>query len=74
MRDGRQDYASNSPDTDPGHLTPYELSRRWRLSGRTLEKWRQRRVGPRYLRVGGRILYPHAEVTAYEIQQLRGGR
>jgi len=55
------------------HLTQIELAERWRLSGRTLEKWRQTRRGPRYLRVGGRVLYPAGEVEAFEAAGLRGG-
>jgi hypothetical protein len=58
---------------DHAHLTQLELADRWRLSGRTLEKWRHTRRGPRYLRVGGRILYPIEEVEAYEAEHLRGG-
>ena len=44
------------------------------LSPRTLEKWRQTRRGPRYLRVGGRVLYPVEEVERFEADSLRGGR
>jgi hypothetical protein len=59
---------------DRAHLTQFELAERWRLSGRTLEKWRQTRRGPRYLRVGGRVLYPVEEVERFEAANLRGGR
>ena len=55
-----------------GHLTPLELADRWRISVRTLEKWRQLRIGPRYLRVGGCVRYSLIEVAAYEAAQLRG--
>ena len=56
------------------YLNQGELARRWRLSGRTLEKWRQTRRGPRYLRVGGRVLYPQSEIDRFEVDNLRGGR
>lgn len=56
------------------HLTQAELADRWRLSGRTLEKWRQTGRGPRHLRVGGRVLYPAEEVARFEAANLRGGR
>jgi hypothetical protein len=70
MRDG-----STSRRIGAGpHLTQLELADRWRLSGRTLEKWRQTERGPRYLRVGGRVLYPIAEVERFEAAGLRGGR
>lgn len=73
MRDGPTD-AIRGRLHDRAHLTQLELADRWRLSGRTLEKWRQLCSGPRYLRVGGRVLYPVTEVEAYEAQQMRGGR
>ena len=36
------------------HLNQIELSRRWSLSPRTLERWRWLGQGPRYLKIGGR--------------------
>jgi hypothetical protein len=70
-------YGSTSSNTaarggDHANLTQLELAERWRLSGRTLEKWRQARRGPRYLRVGGRVLYPIEEVRRFEAANLRG--
>jgi hypothetical protein len=59
---------------DRPHYTQLELADRWRLSGRTLEKWRQTGRGPRWLRVGGRVLYPADEVERFEAANLRGGR
>lgn len=73
MRDGSADgLRGRRPDR--AHLTQLELADRWRLSGRTLEKWRQTRRGPRYLRVGGRVLYPLEEVARFEAEHLRGER
>lgn len=54
------------------HLTQTELAERWKLSPRTLEKWRQTRVGPRYLRLGGRVAYRLDDVLAFEASCLRG--
>lgn len=54
------------------YLRQYELAQRWRISPRTLEKWRQTGVGPRHLRIRGRVLYPLEEVEAYEAASLRG--
>lgn len=56
------------------HLNQLELAERWRLSERTLEKWRQTDRGPQYLRIGGRIIYRLEDVIAYEAANLRGGR
>lgn len=51
-----------------GYLTPDELSRRFRnrVSVRTLANWRCLGIGPRYRKIGGRILYPVDEVEAWE--------
>jgi hypothetical protein len=53
-------------------LTQFELAQRWRISGRTLEKWRQDRCGPPYLKIGGRVVYRLEDVEAFEAEQLRG--
>ena len=53
------------------HLNQVELSRRWRLSPRTLERWRWMGEGPRYLKIGGRVVYRVEDVEAYEAQQTR---
>ena len=53
------------------HINQVELSRRWRLSPRTLERWRYRGTGPQYLKVGARILYRVADIEAFEAEQLR---
>lgn len=53
------------------HLNQVELSRRWRISARTLERWRWLGQGPRYLKIGGRVVYRVDDVEAYEAQQVR---
>jgi len=53
------------------HFNQVELSRRWRLSPRTLERWRLQGTGPQYLKVGGRVVYRLEDVEAYEAEQLR---
>ena len=35
-------------------------------SPRTLERWRWLKIGPAYLRAGGRILYRLEDIEAYE--------
>ena len=51
------------------HLIQIELARRWRLSQRTLERWRWKKQGPRYLRLGGRVVYTLVDVEAFEAAQ-----
>ncbi|MEC9431598.1 MAG: helix-turn-helix domain-containing protein [Pseudomonadota bacterium] len=53
-------------------LTPEELAERWRMSPRSLERWRADRRGPRWLRLEGRALYRLSDVLAYERARLRG--
>jgi len=50
----------------PEHFSEKLLARRWRLSHRTLERWRREGLGPSYLKIGGRILYQRGDVVAYE--------
>lgn len=52
------------------HLNQVELSRRWRISPRTLERWRWLSQGPQYLKIGGRVVYRLADIEAYEAAQL----
>ncbi len=53
------------------HLNQIELSRRWSISPRTLERWRWLGQGPRYLKIGGRVVYRLEEIEAFEAQQTR---
>jgi hypothetical protein len=48
------------------HLNQIELSRRWNVSHRTLERWRWRKTGPSYLKIGGRVVYELTAVEEYE--------
>ncbi len=53
------------------HLNQIELSRRWRVSHRTLERWRWQGVGPRYLKIGGRVVYRLEDIEAYEAEKMQ---
>lgn len=48
------------------HLLTEDLARRWRLSPRTLERWRYRGVGPAYRRIGARVVYKLEEIERFE--------
>jgi len=39
---------------------------RWKISHRTLERWRWAQEGPRYLKIGGRVVYRVSDVEAFE--------
>jgi hypothetical protein len=53
------------------HLNQNELAERWNLSPRTLERWRWLGEGPRFLKLGGRVVYRSEDVEAHEAAQLR---
>jgi len=53
------------------HLLQVELAARWRISPRTLERWRCTGGGPDWLRLGTRIVYRLDDVLAYEQACLR---
>jgi hypothetical protein len=48
------------------HLNQIDLSRRWSISPRTLERWRWLKAGPRYLKIGGRVVYRLEDVETFE--------
>lgn len=48
------------------HLNQIELAERWRISPRTLERWRWSGDGPKFLKVGGRVVYRLADIEEYE--------
>jgi predicted site-specific integrase-resolvase len=53
------------------HLNQTDLAKRWRLSPRTLERWRWAGRGPPILKIGGRCLYRLEDVEAFEADRLR---
>ena len=53
------------------HFNQQDLARRWRVSTRTLERWRWMKQGPAYLKVGGHVVYRVEDVEAYEAEQRR---
>lgn len=55
-------------DNTPQYLTAQELSNRWNglISPRTLANWRTCGHGPKYVKIGGRILYRTADIEEWE--------
>jgi hypothetical protein len=53
------------------HLSQVELAARWNLSPRTLERWRWRGEGPRFLKLGGRVAYRLSDIELFEQKRLR---
>lgn len=52
------------------HVDQKGLAERWLISPRTLEQWRWQGKGPKYLKIGGRVVYRLQDVEHYEAQHL----
>ncbi len=65
-----RDTKSNSTTAGtPAVLTETELSERWKMSIRTLQFWRYRKTGPKYIKIHGRaVRYPMDAILAYEAE------
>ena len=63
------------PDTTK-YLTPTELVARYKntITIRTLANWRSTGEGPRYTKIGGRVLYPVDDVISWENSRTLGSR
>ena len=59
--------------TERPHLLEAELAQRWRLSERTLQRWRLAGSGPAFLRLGRRVAYRRSEVESLETAHVRAG-
>ncbi|SPH24390.1 hypothetical protein DEA8626_03442 [Defluviimonas aquaemixtae] len=51
-------------------MTQEQLAARWQISPRTLEQWRWLGKGPRFLKIGARVLYDEAEIETFEAGQV----
>lgn len=47
-------------------LNEYELAERWRVSVKTLRRWRQEQLGPVFCKLGARVTYLISEIEAFE--------
>ena len=56
------------------NLLEHEVAERWRVSLRTMQRWRAAGIAPPHLRVGRRVLYPRTEVVAFEARRRKPGR
>lgn len=62
-------FAANAHFKNPEeirHLNQTELARRWRVSPRTLERWRWLKVGPPFCKLGGKVTYLLHDIETYE--------
>lgn len=52
------------------HLSTRKLAERWNISPRTLDRWRWAGEGPRFLKLGGRVVYRLADIEVFETASL----
>jgi hypothetical protein len=58
-------------DRTARHFNQIDLSRRWNISPRTLERWRWLNQGPGYLKIGGGAVYRLEDIEASEKAQAK---
>jgi hypothetical protein len=51
------------------HLNEDQLAKRWKISERTLQRWRSTDKGPAFLKLGWRVVYALSDIEAWERQQ-----
>jgi excisionase family DNA binding protein len=56
---------------DSSLLTPHDAAQYLHVSPRTLTKWRGQGGGPRYAKVGRRVVYRQADLEAWVESQVR---
>lgn len=54
------------PASHCSHLTETDLSIRWGMSPKTLQRWRMEGLGPTYLKLGKRVVYSMQAILEYE--------
>lgn len=53
----------------PIYLTTEELALRYQLHPVTIKKWRQEGKGPKFCKIGSRVLYPIGEVHKWDAER-----
>jgi hypothetical protein len=48
------------------HFNQRQLATRWAISEATLERWRCEGIGPKFLKLCGRVLYRQGDIEAFE--------
>ena len=48
------------------HINQKQLAGRWHLSEASLERWRSEGIGPKFMKLKGRVLYRQVDIEAYE--------
>lgn len=54
---------------DKIYFDPAELAAMWKMSEKTLAKWRWLGIGPRYLRLGNQVRYSLSAIEEFEAEK-----
>ncbi|AST28708.1 hypothetical protein CDC45_16545 [Ralstonia pseudosolanacearum] len=63
---GRHTRRHEAPAAVRAALDETELAKRWGLSVKTLQRWRQDHMGPVFCKLGSRVTYLISEIEAFE--------
>lgn len=66
VQPGRHPGAPQRLGTTSIAIDETELATRWKLSVKTVRRWRQINLGPIFCKFGSRVVYLVSEVEAYE--------
>ena len=58
-------------EPEPAFMCQKALAKRWDISVKTLEQWRWKGIGPRFLKIGNRVRYDLAEIERFEAASWR---
>lgn len=53
------------------HINVFQLANRWSMNPKTLERWRWQGCGPKFLKIGGKVIYRLQDIEDYEAANLR---
>lgn len=71
MSRGQLPFLPADPGQLPALMPPAELARRWRITTRTLERWRVARTGPAWLLLNSTVRYRSEDVLSFERARMR---
>ena len=66
VQSGRHPSWPQQVDASRIAMDETELATRWKLSVKTVRRWRQIDLGPVFCKLGSRVVYLVSEVEAYE--------
>lgn len=53
-----------------GLMCERQLAKHWGIKENTLQKWRSMGLGPIYMKIGGKVIYPIESIMEYEKNRL----